>query len=133
MVGLFFAYLYFFFFKQKTAYEMRISDWSSDVCSSDLHGQQDEAEHELPAVGPAADESLQQDEESGAGERPEEAPDAAEDDEDDDLAGTLPRQHRRADETVQLGKERAGEPRHHGREGRSEERSVGNDGVRRCK
>src|SRR3546814_6785322 len=30
-----------FFFKQKTAYEMRISDWSSDVCSSDLgaHGQ----------------------------------------------------------------------------------------------
>src|SRR3546814_4943356 len=29
----------FFFFKQKTAYEMRISDWSSDVCSSDLVGQ----------------------------------------------------------------------------------------------
>src|SRR3546814_2520567 len=28
----------FFFFKQKTAYEMRISDWSSDVCSSDLYG-----------------------------------------------------------------------------------------------
>src|SRR3546814_7632244 len=32
----------FFFFKQKTAYEMRISDWSSDVCSSDLP---DEREH----------------------------------------------------------------------------------------
>src|SRR3546814_7196121 len=32
MIDLFF----FFFFKQKTAYEMRISDWSSDVCSSDL-------------------------------------------------------------------------------------------------
>src|SRR3546814_3371154 len=30
----------FFFFKQKTAYEMRISDWSSDVCSSDLLGAQ---------------------------------------------------------------------------------------------
>src|SRR3546814_1814714 len=30
----------FFFFKQKTAYEMRISDWSSDVCSSDLNWQQ---------------------------------------------------------------------------------------------
>src|SRR3546814_5278097 len=29
--------LCFFFFKQKTAYEMRISDWSSDVCSSDLN------------------------------------------------------------------------------------------------
>src|SRR3546814_5646275 len=31
----FVSYL-FFFFKQKTAYEMRISDWSSDLCSSDL-------------------------------------------------------------------------------------------------
>src|SRR3546814_3616515 len=30
------VYFLFFFFKQKTAYEMRISDWSSDVCSSDL-------------------------------------------------------------------------------------------------
>src|SRR3546814_2178802 len=29
-------YSVFFFFKQKTAYELRISDWSSDVCSSDL-------------------------------------------------------------------------------------------------
>src|SRR3546814_1849572 len=34
----------FFFFKQKTAYEMRISDWSSDVCSSDL-GAQDAQHH----------------------------------------------------------------------------------------
>src|SRR3546814_10876115 len=32
------VWLCFFFFKQKTAYEMRISDWSSDVCSSDLAG-----------------------------------------------------------------------------------------------
>src|SRR3546814_3797457 len=39
----FLVYL-FFFFKQKTAYEMRISDWSSDVCSSDLD----------PSVGAAA-------------------------------------------------------------------------------
>src|SRR3546814_9402496 len=30
--------MFIFFFKQKTAYEMRISDWSSDVCSSDLKG-----------------------------------------------------------------------------------------------
>src|SRR3546814_3800716 len=30
------CFFLFFFFKQKTAYEMRISDWSSDVCSSDL-------------------------------------------------------------------------------------------------
>src|SRR3546814_2831309 len=34
--SLFLRVLFFFFFKQKTAYEMRISDWSSDVCSSDL-------------------------------------------------------------------------------------------------
>src|SRR3546814_4995427 len=33
---LFMLCLHLFFFKQKTAYEMRISDWSSDVCSSDL-------------------------------------------------------------------------------------------------
>src|SRR3546814_6669603 len=33
-----FQVLCFFFFKQKTAYDMRISDWSSDVCSSDLGG-----------------------------------------------------------------------------------------------
>src|SRR3546814_4500706 len=49
----------FFFFKQKTAYEMRISDWSSDVCSSDLMGIQNVfgdlagkiAEHVLDAHG----------------------------------------------------------------------------------
>src|SRR3546814_10195975 len=34
---MFSASLFFFFFNQKTAYEMRISDWSSDVCSSDLY------------------------------------------------------------------------------------------------
>src|SRR3546814_4855480 len=33
---LYLVFVLFFFFKQKTAYEMRISDWSSDVCSSDL-------------------------------------------------------------------------------------------------
>src|SRR3546814_2923374 len=33
-----FVICYVFFFKQKTAYELRISDWSSDVCSSDLSG-----------------------------------------------------------------------------------------------
>src|SRR6184192_3612583 len=31
------CWFFFFFFKQKTAYEMSIGDWSSDVCSSDLH------------------------------------------------------------------------------------------------
>src|SRR3546814_2524242 len=36
LVCVFVFVFYLFFFKQKTAYEMRISDWSSDVCSSDL-------------------------------------------------------------------------------------------------
>src|SRR3546814_7079954 len=36
--AIYLLFLIFFFFKQKTAYEMRISDWSSDVCSSDLLG-----------------------------------------------------------------------------------------------
>src|SRR3546814_4539359 len=36
LLCLFLVVFVFFFFKQKTAYEMRISDWSSDVCSSDL-------------------------------------------------------------------------------------------------
>src|SRR3546814_4630447 len=40
----------FFFFKQKTAYEMRISDWSSDVCSSDLL-----ADPGLDAAAPAGE------------------------------------------------------------------------------
>src|SRR3546814_16126495 len=50
---------YFFFFKQKTAYEMRISDWSSDVCSSDLAHAQNagrvEHPHRPAAAATAAD------------------------------------------------------------------------------
>src|SRR3546814_19872110 len=42
----------FCFFKQKTAYEVRISDWSSDVCSSDLRKEQDQ-HHALPEIGQA--------------------------------------------------------------------------------
>src|SRR3546814_6054884 len=47
----------FFFFKQKTAYEMRISDWSSDVCSSDLHHLDEprlDLRERLPERGPHA-------------------------------------------------------------------------------
>src|SRR3546814_1454231 len=59
--------VFFFFFKQKTAYEMRISDWSSDVCSSDLSGLQ------LPsrgkqAIGDRAQHYVDRDEE-GDGSR----------------------------------------------------------------
>src|SRR3546814_3473343 len=45
-------FCYVFFFKQKTAYEMRISDWSSDVCSSDLQ----ELRVRLRALGKGAAE-----------------------------------------------------------------------------
>src|SRR3546814_2171357 len=44
-VGIGFFSLFVFFFKQKTAYEMRISDWSSDVCSSDLQPPQRASAH----------------------------------------------------------------------------------------
>src|SRR3546814_2125294 len=40
----------FFFFKQKTAYELRISDWSSDVCSSDLLDAAGQHNHLAPIV-----------------------------------------------------------------------------------
>src|SRR3546814_8690042 len=44
----------FFFFKQKTAYEMRISDWSSDVCSSDLNLLDDDDRRARRAFGARA-------------------------------------------------------------------------------
>src|SRR3546814_8257002 len=43
-------YPFFFFFKQKTAYEMRISDWSSDVCSSDLARRRPGHHHRLAGL-----------------------------------------------------------------------------------
>src|SRR3546814_5286216 len=49
---------HFFFFKQKTAYEMRISDWSSDVCSSDLRALVGEADILLSIMPPAAAEAF---------------------------------------------------------------------------
>src|SRR3546814_10544524 len=48
----------FFFFKQKTAYEMRISDWSSDVCSSDLVARGADAAGAFGGVGPGGGHSL---------------------------------------------------------------------------
>src|SRR3546814_15027505 len=52
-------YFLFFFFKQKTAYEMRISDWSSDVCSSDLNPCTDGAESDKSARLKCADHITQ--------------------------------------------------------------------------
>src|SRR3546814_12035774 len=47
MHSIYCTHYFFFFFKQKTAYEMRISDWSSDVCSSDLRRDDDQPVHAL--------------------------------------------------------------------------------------
>src|SRR3546814_3887629 len=47
--------MFLFFFKQKTAYEMRISDWSSDVCSSDLSRRHQLSGNDHHAKGPPAD------------------------------------------------------------------------------
>src|SRR3546814_6438491 len=55
--------LVFFFFKQKTAYEMRISDWSSDVCSSDLLT--------APALAPSLDQVGRPDHAARDAHRPE--------------------------------------------------------------
>src|SRR3546814_5606387 len=54
MVRSFVAVVLLFFFKQKTAYEMRISDWSSDVCSSDLKPRLPSQARALVPAGPAA-------------------------------------------------------------------------------
>src|SRR3546814_6303663 len=48
---------YFFFFKQKTAYELRISDWSSDVCSSDLSCLSNAVCAPRPCLASATDQS----------------------------------------------------------------------------
>src|SRR3546814_5737906 len=66
--------LTFFFFKQKTAYEMRISDWSSDVCSSDLleayptvqqlKAQVDEVNRQIQTIATGIKQSIRQEYES---------------------------------------------------------------------
>src|SRR3546814_9760290 len=48
----------FFFFKQKTAYEMRISDWSSDVCSSDLMSVVPDVDFTMKKPSPMIDMSI---------------------------------------------------------------------------
>src|SRR3546814_5422021 len=50
---------FFFFFKQKTAYDMRISDWSSDVCSSDLFKAAFSDDVLLDLSGPAANDETE--------------------------------------------------------------------------
>src|SRR3546814_294415 len=66
MSWLFYFLCFFFFFKQKTAYEMRISDWSSDVCSSDL---QDRCGQEALVQSPHDRLACAQPDEMGANDR----------------------------------------------------------------
>src|SRR3546814_16000373 len=85
-----YVFCYFvFFFKQKTAYEMRISDWSSDVCSSDLRGHQLELEGADPPQPAAAD---------GGAERARQARGPAAPDDDGDLLRAVAGRGRRRPE-----------------------------------
>src|SRR3546814_19935972 len=111
----------FFFFKQKTAYEMRISDWSSDVCSSDLGP--GEIERDAAAFAPARDprEHI-----AGAEADIEDAPRAVADTTRPDPVEKAQRRSRRQRQRV--------DPRQVGETariavGRSEERRVGKECV----
>src|SRR3546814_6541359 len=86
----------FFFFKQKTAYEMRISDWSSDVCSSDLLGIKAERVGIEPRAG---DENVRL-----ALHQPEELAEQHRRSESDDLAATPEIEAGRSEER-RVGKE----------------------------
>src|SRR3546814_18145334 len=110
-----FCFCFVFFFKQKTAYEMRISDWSSDVCSSDL-----EDRSAQPPAPPDPDSASAQ---SG---RTVPAP------------GPSPNPHWPARSTTacayQTGRPRiAPRYRHRYRPPRSEERRVGKECVSTCR
>src|SRR3546814_16478412 len=95
----------FFFFKQKTAYEMRISDWSSDVCSSDLRDRA-AVDVELGRVGAHLAQPGERDRceglvdlveidvvdgEAGAGQRPTRRPDRLLEHDDRIAAGEIGR------------------------------------------
>src|SRR3546814_17081641 len=60
----------FFFFKQKTAYEMRISDWSSDVCSSDLIPRSRAYARGRTMIWPRVSERVMVELDHAAGEKP---------------------------------------------------------------
>src|SRR3546814_10881558 len=98
-----FGFALVFFFKQKTAYEMRISDWSSDVCSSDLAADRGDvlADGGRPGEADLVD-AFVADEELGFGAvRHHHVDDAGR---QADLLADLPEQHRRSEER-RVGKE----------------------------
>src|SRR3546814_4839782 len=100
-----------FFFKQKTAYEMRISDWSSDVCSTDLFGQTVMTCHPCGVDNASAPHVL----EALMHHFGRAACDAV-------LDGYIPQAAREPDEDGVISVQQ-----------RSEERRVGKEGVRECR
>src|SRR3546814_4336014 len=68
---------FFFFFKQKTAYEMRISDWSSDVCSSDLLPPDLPLQHGLLRHQPPVHEPARTDDDARRTDLPDHGPENA--------------------------------------------------------
>src|SRR3546814_1631926 len=104
----FFSSGVFFFFKQKTAYEMRISDWSSDVCSSDLRRARQllQVGGDIEALGRAAMDAA----DAAGGE--------------DADAGEVGADHGGGD---------GGRARPAGRQHRSEERRLGKECVSTCR
>src|SRR3546814_14297137 len=124
-----FIVLLFFFFKQKTAYEMRISDWSSDVCSSDLR----DGHPPWPAEAHDADRVVAQDGDQVAGKACDgelrEADHAA-------VAGQHHKRQRDGAEDQRIaadlvGEEIGGEARQG--EAKSDERRVGKERVSKCR
>src|SRR3546814_6179148 len=96
-------YCVYFFFKQKTACEMRISDWSSDVCSSDLDGTADEQHLEgVHLAGQLADRDRHRREGRQRADHPGDRPEetgvgchaAGVREAIDEAAGTMPSRHR---------------------------------------
>src|SRR3546814_9514339 len=99
------------FFKQKTAYEMRISDWSSDVCSSELSQENEEAHALLPRPRrPIAPRRRIEDEQAEAGDPGEDG-----------------------DQFPRDALDRGRDGDHCGTPGRSEERRVGKEWVSTCR
>jgi len=77
------------------------------------HGQQRRTQEELPVLGDAAEGVFEQHEQAGADHRAEQPRDPAQDDEHHNLARQVPGHHRRTDEAVEIGIERAGEAGDH--------------------
>src|SRR3546814_7555816 len=99
-----FLFVVFFYFKQKTAYDMRISDWSSDVCSSDLLGETQDDEvlprrRGVALVGRKGQRLVRPDRDDGHD-------DDREDDEDDPAPGeTVQESEMRAADLFEIGRE----------------------------